>query len=90
MKKEISKKLEDLRNNFQVAVEKLNKVTCKEDRAKLFEDSESINLEISATLEEQAKRLAQRAKVQWIEKGERSNKYFLNLIKNNQQRQLFS
>jgi len=56
----------------------------------LYDESESINHEVSTLLEEQSKRLAQRARVQWIEKGEKSNKYFMNLIKSNQQRQMFT
>jgi hypothetical protein len=42
---------------------------------------------INESLEAQAKYLAQRARIQWLEKGERNNKYFLNMIKHNERKQ---
>jgi hypothetical protein len=42
---------------------------------------------INDCLESQAKYLAQRARIQWLEKGERNNKYFLNMIKYNERKQ---
>jgi hypothetical protein len=89
MKKEISLKLQDLHEKFQVLVEKLNKETGSE-RVTYFNQAEDVGLEINEILEDQSKRLAQRARVQWIEKGERTNKYFLNIIKGNKQKQAFA
>jgi hypothetical protein len=43
--------------------------------------------QIDELLEVNAKKLAQKARVQWIEKGEKNNRYFLNLIKHNRQKQ---
>lgn len=48
---------------------------------------DTVKDELNVILESQAKYLAQRARVQWIEKGERNNKYFLSLIKQNQAKQ---
>jgi hypothetical protein len=48
---------------------------------------ESVKLDMNKILESQAKYLAQRARIQWLEKGERNNKYFLSLIKQNNAKQ---
>ncbi len=37
--------------------------------------------------EAHSKHLAQRARIQWIEKGERNNKYFMNLLKTNERKE---
>jgi len=84
MKKEADVKLKELRQKYQAAKEKQG-IREKEDDELI----EKLNDEINTLLDVQAKRLAQRARVQWIEKGERNNKYFLNLIKHNQQKQEF-
>ena len=54
---------------------------------KVTKHIDSVKNELNSILEIQAKYLAQRARVQWLEKGERNNKYFLSLVKQNQTKQ---
>ncbi len=43
-------------------------------------------IEVDEILQEQGKQLAHKAKTRWFNEGERSNKYFLNLLKRNGER----
>jgi len=84
MKKEQDIKLKELR---QALDEKMAILRQSNNDNTVLNEIESIKLEIEEQLEIQAKRLAQRARMVWIEKGERNNRYFLNIIKNNRQKQ---
>jgi len=51
---------------------------------------EILEAEQNKFLDDQAKKLALRAKAQWHEKGERSNKYFFNLLKKRGEQKLIT
>jgi hypothetical protein len=82
MKKSSNEELESTREKIQALMTKNN----LDDEEK--NELDILNFELEDLLDKQSKKLAQRARLQWIEKGERSNKYFMNLIKTNQQRQM--
>lgn len=83
MKKEQDVKLKELRAKLEEKMQTIGPNALEVD----LNEIENIKAEIDEQLELQAKRLAQRARVQWIEKGERNNRYFLNIIKSNKQKQ---
>jgi hypothetical protein len=78
LKKDQNTKVEDLRNQLQASI----------DLSLPASEIDQIKNELEDELDIHAKKLAQRARVQWIEKGERSNKYFMSLIKQNQKAQI--
>jgi hypothetical protein len=79
IKTENEVKLDELRSRLQILKTDLDDSNAT--------DNTDISSQIDHLLDLQSKKLAQRARVQWIEKGERSNRYFLNIIKTNQSRQ---
>ncbi len=52
-----------------------------------IEEINNTEILISKYHEDHSKHLAQRARIQWIEKGEKNNKYFMNLLKYNERKE---
>jgi len=62
-----------------------NKLLTSESEAELDCDIAHFESILHQKLEEKSKDLASKAKVKWFNEGEKSNKYFLNIIKKKQQ-----
>ncbi len=85
LKKQENVTLTQLQEDLIKANNEFNKAK-ETAKPKISEKIDLIQEKVDEILDNQSKQLAQRARVQWIEKGERNNKYFLNLIKNNRKR----
>ena len=79
------------KSELEVLQEELNKLIKLEENTNnpdLAQDRIlQIETQLEVLLEKKAEFLARRARIQWYEKGEKNNKYFLNIIKNNTKKQ---
>jgi hypothetical protein len=84
MKRERSREITELNEINQDIVsntELLTRAHLQADHRTLVIELEALNAHKEQILQEQGKKLAQKARSRWYNEGEKSNKYFLNLLK---------
>jgi hypothetical protein len=84
MKRERSREITELNEiNLDIVsnTELLTRTHSQADQRTLVIELEALNARKELILQEQGKKLAQKARSRWYNEGEKSNKYFLNLLK---------
>jgi len=86
LKKKENEKLIELNNEINKCTQLLTRYLDMDSQIILTRELEELHHAKNNILAEQGAQLAMRAKTKWYNEGERSNKYFLNLLKHNNQK----
>jgi len=77
-------------NLLNILYNKNKNISSEDEIQRILTGFDTVQNQFNKSLERRSKYLAQRARIQWTEKGGKSNKYFLNLIKAQNAKQEFN